>query len=93
MVMMIRLPHGETDPTKRYSMPDPDTLGPAYDAAYRAVYYERRALTYDEVAAVLMLAGGYLDLTTYELGQECCVGKLRDVWRHRRALAEGKGEG
>ena len=38
-----------------------------------------------ELATVLSLAEGYLDLTMYELGQGCCVGKLRDIWRARRA--------
>jgi len=89
----MRLPHGETDERKRYSLPDPDALSEHYEKAYDAVYYRGRplgdaspvTLDKDDAAALLILARGYLDLTTYELGQECCVEKLRDVWRARRA--------
>jgi hypothetical protein len=84
------LPHGVTDPALTYSMPDPDALLKTYEAAYSAHYYERRTLTDEQIAVVLMLAGGYLDLTLYALGQECCVGKLRDIWRARRAAGEEK---
>ena len=42
-----------------------------------------------QVYRVLVLAEAYMDLTTYPLGQECCVGKLRDIWRARRAREEG----
>lgn len=92
--MSLRLPHGETDPDKTYSMPDPDALGAAYEAVYRARFYGGPPASPDDIARVLTLAGGYLDLTTYELGQECCVEKLRDIWRARRALAgEAKGGG
>lgn len=89
----LRLPHDETDETKRYSLPDPDALAVAYDAAYRAHWYGERVVTPEEIGHVLALARGYLDLTTHSLGQEVCVGKLRDVWRARRAAlaAEKKG--
>lgn len=83
--MLLRLPHGETDETKTYSMPDPDALHEAYDAVYRFRYYGGPEPTPTQLSHVLTLAGGYLDLTTYTLGQECCVGKLRDIWRARRS--------
>lgn len=84
----MRLPHGEADPAKRYSMPDPDELHASYERVYRARWYGGPAASEDDIAYVLTLAGGYLDLTTYTLGQECCVGKLRDIWRARRARRE-----
>lgn len=87
------LPHGESDPAKEYSMPDPDALLETYDAAYSAHYSEKRALTEHQLAVILTLASGYLDLTMYALGQECCVEKLRDIWRARRArIAAGERE-
>lgn len=82
---VLRLPHGETDERRRYTLPDPDALTDAYARAYRDVYYESREPDIADVKRLLMLARGYLDLTTYVLGQETCVGKLRDVWRARRA--------
>ncbi len=91
--MRLQLPHGETDERKRYSFPDPDALGGLYESAYRAAWYEKRPLERDEVLALLSMASGYLDLTTYELGQECCVEKLRDIWRARRASATGGTDG
>lgn len=45
----------------------------------------KRVVTYTHAAYVLMLANAYLTLTTYELGQEHCIQKLRDIWRARRA--------
>ena len=81
----LRLPHGETDPAKRYSMPDPDELYEAYMRVHRHRFYGEGALNKDDLSSVLALASGYLSLTTHELGQECCVGKLRDVWRARSA--------
>lgn len=45
----------------------------------------KRVVTYTHAAYVLMLANAYLTLTTYELGQEHCLRKLRDIWRARRA--------
>jgi hypothetical protein len=81
----LRLPSEDSPQSKRYSMPDPD--GPASDAyerLYHAVYYDSRTPDLADVKEVLQLASGYLDLTTYEMGQECCVGKLRDIWRARR---------
>lgn len=81
----MRLPHNETDPTRLYSMPDPDALADSYKAAYRRRWYDGPELTQDQLDDVLALAKGYLDLTTYVLGQECCVGKLRDIWLARRA--------
>jgi len=81
----LRLPHGETDGAKRYVMPDPDA---GLDAIGRMTDYWsglRGELHRGDLARVLMLARGYIALTTYPLGQEHCVGKLRDVWRARRA--------
>jgi len=89
---MLQLPHGETNPRKRYVFPNPDELAAAYTAVRRHHYNGEREPTRQEMARVLMLAGGYLGLTTYELGQECCVEKLRDIWRARRA-AEEKTDG
>lgn len=85
MSTRIRLPHNETDETKRYSLTDPRAGEAAYAAVYRWKYYGEREPMPDELAIVLMLAGDYLHLTTYELGQECCVRKLRDMWRALRA--------
>lgn len=91
VVHAMRLPHDETDERKRYAMPDPDALAPAYGSLYDAAWYrgdrttETVTVSREELRRLLSLAGGYLDLTTYELGQEHCVEKLRDVWRARRA--------
>lgn len=87
--LRMKLPHGETDDEKTYSMPDPDALLEAYDTAYRVHFSEKRALTDDQLAILFTLAGGYMGLTMYGLGQECCVGKLREIWRARRARAVG----
>lgn len=85
----LLLPHGEEDERRTYVMPDPDEAGTgealralweAYDAPGDKVTVRR-----DDLVRVLGLAIGYLDLTTYELGQEHCVRKLRDIWRARRA--------
>lgn len=92
---MLRLPHGETRPERRYSMPDPDGLAADYLAVREKLYPggledlpKVVVLGRVELEHVLRLAGAYLDLTTYELGQEHCVGKLRDIWRARRARVE-----
>jgi hypothetical protein len=82
----MRLPHNETDKTKRYTMTNPIAASDAYTAVYRWRYSGERQPTPEEFSRVLMLAGDYLHLTTYELGQECCVRKLRDIWRAVRAL-------
>jgi hypothetical protein len=68
-------------------MPDPDIGVSLYESAYRAYYYSgsNRELPHELVVALFTLAQGYLDLTTYELGQEHCVAKLRDIWRARKA--------
>lgn len=80
----MRLPHDETDETKRYSMADPDALAELAHSAHVAVYSDKRPLTREESTALLSIAQSYMALTTYELGQEHCVGKLRDIWRARR---------
>ena len=92
MKYYMQLPHDETDERKRYAMPDPDELMSLYRAARDRRYYpnSRQCYTDEQITdALIALAGGYLDLTTYELGQECCVQKLRDIWRARR-IAEGE---
>lgn len=84
----MRLPHDETDEHKRYTMPDPDALKELYLEARRAYYLpelnEHGTPTDEQIGALLSLADGYLGLTTYELGQEACCRKLRDIWRARR---------
>lgn len=86
----IKLPHDETDPIKIYSMPDPDALRERYATAREKTFPgfgeggQTVLLTYEEACGLIALAEGYLDLTTYILGQECCVSKLRDIWRARR---------
>lgn len=89
-LLHMDLPHGETHRDKVYSMPDPDGLIGAYENVRERVYHPEWKLdpTREDLKRVLMLAEGYLDLTTYTLGQECCVGKLRDIWRARRARGE-----
>lgn len=83
----LRLPHDEADERNRYSMPDPDEHADALGEVYRHCYYGE-SLDLEDLKRVLALAQGYLDLTTYTLGQECCVGKLRDIWRARRARGD-----
>ncbi len=78
----ITLPHVGADDT--YSMPDPDGLVDAYRRVRESVYGPVTTATPDDLKSVLALAKGYLDLTTYDLGQEVCVGKLRAIWRSRR---------
>lgn len=95
---MMRLPHDETDTHKLYSHPDPDGNADAYTKVYRHHYYGEPAPTREELARVLVLAGGYLDLTTYGSaqdgsalgygGQEHCVRHLRAIWRARRSRAK-----
>jgi hypothetical protein len=83
----LRLPSPDAPESERYVMPDPYALHEAYarvhHASYRGIFYGED-LKRDDVKAVLELARGYLDLTTYPLGQETCVGKLRDIWRALR---------
>ena len=88
MRFRMPLPHDNQDPAERYSMADPDALQPLYESAYRAHFCDKRPLTDQEMAAVLTLAGDYLHLTMYALGQTHCVAQLRDVWRARRAAAD-----
>lgn len=83
--MILRLPHGEVDESKRYTMPDPDACASALRVVRRNHHYGERAPTEVEITCVILLAEGYIDLTTYDLGQECCVEKLRDIWRAMRA--------
>jgi hypothetical protein len=92
MAKHLQLPSADLPQSDRYQMPDPDgELGEAYERLYHQAYLDQ-PLSREDVKDVLMLAHGYLDLTTYDLGQECCVGKLRDIWRaRRRRAAEGAG--
>ncbi len=82
---MLRLPTADAPQSERYAMPDPDALIDAYYRLYRSVWYDKTAPNDEDIKSVLILADGYLGLTMYELGQECCVSKLRDIWRARRA--------
>lgn len=88
-MMRMKLPHGEPNTHKHYSMPDPDALVASYKRARRVLGARRITanvvLSYEDAAALAALARGYLDLTTQELGQEGCVRRLRDIWRARRA--------
>ena len=93
MKQYIRLPHDETDEAKRYTMPNPDALIDTYRRLrgrafppFPVILTCPVLLDTDDLRAVLSLADGYITLTTYSLGQECCVGKLRDIWRARRSL-------
>jgi hypothetical protein len=86
MNKFLRLPHGETDERKLYSMPNPDVLMESFKIVYRNRFCRERVPTQEEMDHVIYLADAYLSLTMFELGQECCVGKLRDIWRARRAL-------
>ena len=87
----LLLPNGDHRRERQYVMPSPDALGDAYERAYDAAWYrpqtEGGEVTLDKqtLRDLISLAGGYLTLTTYALGQEHCVGKLRDIWRARRA--------
>ena len=85
--LMMPLPLGEVRPDHVYSMPDPDELGPAFTEVYRAHYYGEGAVSRDALARVLMLANGYLWLTSEGPGQTDCLRKLRDIWRARKARA------
>ena len=68
-------------------MPDPDALYDRYSDARSKVFDFTRelgdrgdiTLTYEQATALVALAEGYLALVTYQLGQECCVRKLRDM--------------
>lgn len=86
---VIRLPFGETDPAKRYSFPDPDSEK-LHDAAH-AARYAPETLTKGQAMWLAEIASAYFSLTTYELGQEHCVAKLRDIWRARRAVKSARG--
>jgi len=91
----LRLPHDETDERKRYTMPDPDALIELVRSARDKTYphdfgaFDPSVITREEMVALTSLAEGYFVLTTYELGQEHCVQKLRDIWRARRADDKG----
>lgn len=91
----IQLPYDETNPAKVYTLVDPESVYEDVQSARDGHCHHKRELTRHEIALLLDIAGDWLHLTTYELGQECCVGKLRDLWRARRARelsAETEGE-
>ena len=86
----LLLPHDESDRSKTYLMPDPEHEGSPYETLYAQAWSgfnapDKVTVNRVDLHRVLALARGYLTLTTYELGQEHCVGKLRDIWRARRA--------
>jgi hypothetical protein len=83
----LHLPTDDATQEHRYTMPDPDALAESYERLYHAAWLGQ-PMDCADVKAVLALASGYLHLTTYDLGQECCVGQLRDIWRARR-MREG----
>ena len=79
--VMLKLPHGETDLAKRYSMPNPYNEEIRH-ALEQCRHGEPRRV---DMLLVLSLADAYIHLTTYELGQEHCVRQLREFWQARRA--------
>jgi hypothetical protein len=81
----IKLPTPDAPPDKTYSMVDPDYLPEALREVYGWLYYSEREPSRQALAHVVAMAEDYMHLTTYELGQENCVKKLRDIWRARRA--------
>ncbi len=85
---VLHLPAPDAPPPERYVMPNPDALAEAYARAYHAVWWRKEAPAIEDIKALLSLADGYRSLTTYPLGQECCVDKLRDIWRARRRIAK-----
>jgi hypothetical protein len=87
----IKLPTPDAPPNDVYSMADPEYLPEALREIYGWLYYSEREPSREALVQVMSMAQGYIHLTTYELGQENCVEKLRDIWRARRAR-ETKGE-
>lgn len=83
----IKLPHGEADSTKVYTMSNPDTVCEAAERVHEAVYRTGATPDPGDLRTLLSAVSDYLHLTTYELGQEHCVRQLRDMWRARRAMA------
>lgn len=81
----LRLPHGNTDPEKAYAFPDPDQRPEAIWSLHQWLFAGGPKPSRDALIHIERLADAYVSLTTYELGQECCVRKLRDIWRARRA--------
>ena len=79
----LLLPHTEADPAKQYTFPDPTCEGLA-EAEWSARHFPE-TLTRSQLLTLCSAASAYRSLCTYELGQECCVGKLRDIWRALRS--------
>ncbi len=84
----LRLPHGETDETKVYLMPNPASCNESLHEIRHWVFngaLDGHRPEYRHFAAVVSLAEAYTHLTASPLGQEHSVRKLRDIWRARRA--------
>ena len=88
----LLLPDGDHRREKQYLMPSPDARSGAYESLYDRAWHSGAdagsamvTVSREDLRLALSLADGYLTLTTYPLGQEHCVGKLRDIWRARRA--------
>ena len=71
----------------------PDPTNERLDAAMYRCRHERQHLTDDDMCLILEAAQAYRFLTTYALGQECCVEKLRTVWRALRHLEQAEERG
>lgn len=93
--LRLRVPHDETDETDEskvasFPNPDHDAVDKAFGRANDLLFSKR--LGVEDEAAVRMLysiAEAYMHLTTYDLGQEVCVTRLRQIWRARRAAKGG----
>ena len=90
--ILLQLPHDNDDPSKRYALADPDELTPYAVRAYRATYYDEPddsdelvTVSRKSMIALLAMAESYQALTMSALTQKDAVGKLRDLWRARRA--------
>jgi hypothetical protein len=88
-MMRMTIPHDETDQRKQcsFSNPDSERIEEAMD---RCRY---GSPTREDILVVLGVASDYLHMTTYELGQEHCVGQLRAIWRARRAREKAADHG
>lgn len=82
--LRLRLPINATDERERYSMPYPDDER-FWEVRHR--FFAAGEITQADGHYLFALAEAYLHLTTYPLGQERCVQKLRDIWRARRAAS------
>ena len=89
---VLILPHDEDRPSHNYQMPWPGgdnaMILPVIDHQARWTDAESLTIKVTDLRRIIALAQGYMDLTTYELGQGVCVEKLKDLWRARRAIAK-----